>query len=321
MLNSNFWLYWRTMFAFENWHSALEMKLYIQRYHPPHRRSARLHGAALHQVQPVRVHDPAHGEVPRRSTACSSSSASRSTNVMFDMRARAARWPRSWCVSGTAGRRSWTSPRTTWCSSPTAPASRTPLWASQTTAPRSSTPRSGRAAAGRCGGTSPRRIPPSATRTSSAPNPGLTNWESATVTTLDDKIPPYLEKICKRDPFTGKVVTGGIVTVKDSAWLLSWTFNRQPHFKAQPEGQLVGWIYGLFTDVPGDYVKKPMRDVYRPGDLHGVAVPPGGAGGARSRPAGGAVCQHRPLHDALHHRLLHAPRPGGTGPTWCRRAA
>ena len=28
VLNSNFWLYWRTMFAFENWHSALEMKLY-----------------------------------------------------------------------------------------------------------------------------------------------------------------------------------------------------------------------------------------------------------------------------------------------------
>ena len=27
-----FWLYWRTMFAFENWHSALEMKLYIQRF-------------------------------------------------------------------------------------------------------------------------------------------------------------------------------------------------------------------------------------------------------------------------------------------------
>ena len=28
VLESNFWLYWRTMFAFENWHSALEMKLY-----------------------------------------------------------------------------------------------------------------------------------------------------------------------------------------------------------------------------------------------------------------------------------------------------
>ena len=32
VLDSNFWLYWRTMFAFENWHSALEMKLYIRRY-------------------------------------------------------------------------------------------------------------------------------------------------------------------------------------------------------------------------------------------------------------------------------------------------
>ncbi len=32
VFDSNFWLYWRTMFAFENWHSALEMKLYIKRY-------------------------------------------------------------------------------------------------------------------------------------------------------------------------------------------------------------------------------------------------------------------------------------------------
>ncbi|WP_334304779.1 oleate hydratase, partial [Romboutsia sp. 1001216sp1] len=29
---SNFWLYWRTMFAFEEWHSALEMRRYIQRF-------------------------------------------------------------------------------------------------------------------------------------------------------------------------------------------------------------------------------------------------------------------------------------------------
>ena len=32
VFDSNCWLYWRTMFAFENWHSALEMKLYIKRY-------------------------------------------------------------------------------------------------------------------------------------------------------------------------------------------------------------------------------------------------------------------------------------------------
>ena len=48
--------------------------------------------------------------------------------------------------------------------------------------------------------------------------------------------------------------------MKDSNWLLSWTFNRQPHFKAQPEGQLVGWIYGLYVNEPGNYVKKPMAE-------------------------------------------------------------
>ena len=91
-------------------------------------------------------------------------------------------------------------------------------------------------------------------------DPEKSNWMSATVTTLDDSIPPYIKNICKRDPFSGKVVTGGIVTVKDSNWLLSWTFNRQPQFRSQPKGQLVGWIYGLFSDRPGNFVKKPMRE-------------------------------------------------------------
>ena len=64
----------------------------------------------------------------------------------------------------------------------------------------------------------------------------------------------------KRDALSGRVVTGGIVTVKDSNWLMSWTINRQPHFKAQTDDQIVVWIYNLFTDRPGDYIKKPMRD-------------------------------------------------------------
>ena len=87
-----------------------------------------------------------------------------------------------------------------------------------------------------------------------------TKWESATVTTLDQRIPQYIQKIAKRDPFSGKVVTGGIVTAKDSAWLLSWTVNRQPHFKQQPKDQIVVWVYGLFAEKPGDYVKKNMQD-------------------------------------------------------------
>ena len=85
-------------------------------------------------------------------------------------------------------------------------------------------------------------------------------WVSATVNTLDGKILPYIRNICKRDPLSGGVVTGGIVSVKDSAWLLSWTINRQPQYRNQPKGQALVWLYGMFSDVPGNYVKKPMRN-------------------------------------------------------------
>ena len=55
-----------------------------------------------------------------------------------------------------------------------------------------------------------------------------TNWMSATIETKDEDIINHIIKICKRDPRSGKVTTGGIVTVKDSTenWYLSWTINR-----------------------------------------------------------------------------------------------
>lgn len=83
---------------------------------------------------------------------------------------------------------------------------------------------------------------------------------SATLTTLDDKIAPYIEKISKRDPYAKKVVTGGIVTITDSNWILSYTLNRQPHFKEQPDNQLVVWIYGLLSNKHGNYIKKSITE-------------------------------------------------------------
>ena len=63
VLDSNFWLYWRTMFAFENWHSALEMKLYIKRY--IHHIGGLPDFSALRftRYNPVRVDDSADGQV------------------------------------------------------------------------------------------------------------------------------------------------------------------------------------------------------------------------------------------------------------------
>nr|WP_261325229.1 oleate hydratase [Rhizobium leguminosarum] len=70
------------------------------------------------------------------------------------------------------------------------------------------------------------------------------NWTiSATVTLLDDKIVPYIEKMTARDPRNGRIVTGGPCNFKDSNWLYGYTMSRQPHFKAQDETQkLVVWL-------------------------------------------------------------------------------
>ena len=89
-----------------------------------------------------------------------------------------------------------------------------------------------------------------------------TNWMSATVATSNEEILQHIIKICKRDPRAGKVTTGGIVTVKDSVdnWYLSWTINRQPQFKSQDKNTVLIWVYSLHTDREGNYVKKPMRE-------------------------------------------------------------
>ncbi len=91
-------------------------------------------------------------------------------------------------------------------------------------------------------------------------DPEECKWMGVTVNTLDDKILPYIKNICKRDPLSGNVVTGGIVTAQDSGWLLSWTINRQPQFHSQPKDQCLVWLYGLFPNAMGDFVKKPMKD-------------------------------------------------------------
>ena len=89
-----------------------------------------------------------------------------------------------------------------------------------------------------------------------------TNWMSATIATSDEDIIKHIINVCKRDPREGKVTTGGIVTVKDSTenWYLSWTINRQPQFKSQDKNMVLIWLYSLSTNKPGNYIKKPMRE-------------------------------------------------------------
>ncbi|WP_371875592.1 oleate hydratase [Duganella aceris] len=80
-------------------------------------------------------------------------------------------------------------------------------------------------------------------------------WESFTVTL---KSPAFFNRM---QQFSGNVAgTGGLVTFKDSRWLLSVVLAHQPHFVNQPEGVQVFWGYALHPDRIGDFVAKPMAD-------------------------------------------------------------
>ena len=90
-----------------------------------------------------------------------------------------------------------------------------------------------------------------------------TSYVSACITTLDEKVPRYIQNITQRDPFRfdGSNITGGMVTVRDSNWLLSFNVEREPHFPGQPNNILLTHAYGLYSlDRPGNYVKKAMKD-------------------------------------------------------------
>ena len=256
VLNSNFWLYWRTMFAFENWHSALEMKLYIKRF--IHHIGGLPDFTALRftkynqyesMILPMVEYLKAHDVCFHFNTKVE--------DIEFEI-GKYQKIAKSILISKDGEKSSidLTENDLVFVTNGGCVENST-LGSQNEPAKMDFELREG-------GGWDLwRKI---ASRDSSFGNPDkfcsspeLTNWMSATVTTLDEKIPEYVRKICKRDPFSGKVVTGGIVTVKDSNWLLSWTFNRQPQFRSQPKGELVGWIYGLFSNVPGNYVKKPMR--------------------------------------------------------------
>ena len=257
VFNSNFWLYWRTMFAFENWHSALEMKLYIQRF--IHHIGGLPDFSALKftkynqyesLILPMVKYLENHGVEFQYET--------RVTNVLFEMRDGKKVARQICCIhSGREERIDLTEDCLVFVTNGSC-TENAGLGDHHHPAPFHQEP--GKGGCWELWQKIAAQDPSFGRPAKFCTNIAATNWESATITTLDDRIPPYIEKVCKRDPFSGKVVTGGIVTVKDSNWLMSWTFNRQPHFKGQPEGQLVGWIYGLFPDKPGNYVQKPMRD-------------------------------------------------------------
>ena len=257
VFESNFWLYWRTMFAFENWHSALEMKRYIKRY--IHHIGGLPDFTALRftkynqyesMILPMVKYLENAGVVFHYNTKV--------VNVEFDIEPDKKQATRIELLVNNETRFVDLTENDLVFLTNGGCVENSAMGSQNTPAPYNPEIKPG-------GGWDMwRRI---AVQSPDFGNPNkfcydseLCNWMSATVETLDQRIIPYITNICKRDPFTGKVVTGGIVTVKDSSWLLSWTINRQPQFRSQKKDHCLVWVYALFNDRPGDYIKKPMRD-------------------------------------------------------------
>jgi oleate hydratase len=51
---------------------------------------------------------------------------------------------------------------------------------------------------------------------------------------------------------------GGLVTLKDSSWVLSLSVFHQPEIIDQPPGTTIWWGYGLHPERTGDFVRKTM---------------------------------------------------------------
>ncbi|MEI6423396.1 MAG: oleate hydratase, partial [Lentisphaerota bacterium] len=81
------------------------------------------------------------------------------------------------------------------------------------------------------------------------------SWESFTVTLRDPSFFRKMREFTGNDPGTG-----GLVTFRDSNWLMSVVLPHQPHFPNQPEDIQIFWGYALFPGKTGNYVNKKMSE-------------------------------------------------------------
>ena len=256
LLNSDFWTLWRTMFAFENWHSALEMKLYLNRF--IHHVGGLTDLSALRFtrydqynsiVKPMVKYLENHG--------CKFQYNIKVTDVDFDISENKKVATKIIAEDKDGNDKSIDLTENDLLFITNGSMTENSSYGDDNTAAELSDEQSG------CW----EMWKNIAKKSDDFGHPEVfcsdvekSNWESCTVTCHDESVPKYIEKITKRSPYGGKTVTGGIVTCVDSSWLMSWTINRQGQYPEQPENDVCVWVYGLFTDVEGDFIKKKMRD-------------------------------------------------------------
>ena len=258
-LDSNFWLFFKTMFAMIPCHSALELKLYLNRFVHMVSGMHDLAGITFSRynqyesfILPVVKWLQEHGVTFVYDT--------RVTNVLFDITAqRKVARRMEWLTAGKRDALDLTENDLVFMTigSPVENSS----WGDQHTPARFDTEiREGSIWAlwRNIANQHPSFGRPDKFCTHIHESTQMT----ATVTFGSGKVADYIQKITQRDPFVrnGHFFTGGNLTFRNSGWSISWNGERQPHFKAQRPDEVVSWIIGLFPDKPGNFVQKPMLE-------------------------------------------------------------
>jgi oleate hydratase len=79
------------------------------------------------------------------------------------------------------------------------------------------------------------------------------HWISFTVTTRGTEFLDQMLALTRSE-----IGSGGVVTLKDSGWLLSLTIFHQPEVTGQPPGTYLWSGWGLYPERNGDFVRKRM---------------------------------------------------------------
>ena len=246
---TNFWAMWRTTFAFQNWHSAVELKRYMLRFLQEFPRIHTLAGVrrtALNQydavVRPMEHWLAQQGVVFEYGTKV--------TDVDFLEQADERRVETLHC---TRDGRSFTHvvDRDDYAFITIGSMTADSRSGDDDHAPE--LVRDKRDGAWTLWENMARKAPGFGRPYAFSGNVDESKWESFTLTMHSPLLVERIVALSGNQPGTG-----GLMTFKDSSWLMSIVVPHPPHFVGQPEGVLTLWGYGLFVDNKGDYIAKPM---------------------------------------------------------------
>jgi oleate hydratase len=80
-----------------------------------------------------------------------------------------------------------------------------------------------------------------------------TKWESFTLTMRSALLMQRIQAFSGNAPGTG-----GLMTFKDSSWLMSIVVPHPPHFDAQPGSVYTLWGYGLLLETQGNFINQTL---------------------------------------------------------------